>query len=224
MNNQETTNNSNVTGTNKRTPKKIDQADINKMSEGSDDEISFDSQDIGEDIEVNPSRDDKEIDLERRVNTSRTKSGEGVNRGISSPKSGSGQQSFKQQEQQQTGTPSSSSQNGDAVARRAGMNSGTQGIGTGSAQGYEGNTDDSGLDNDEGVSAVAGDEMNIDYEDDDNDAVIDLSGAGGSDIDDVGDESRTSGQARGSNLGSRQNMSRVSDQKVKQQQDDSRRQ
>lgn len=35
------------------------------------------------------------------------------------------------------------------VSRRAGMNAGVSGIGEGSAQGYEGNTDDSGLPADE---------------------------------------------------------------------------
>lgn len=34
---------------------------------------------------------------------------------------------------------------GDEAAERAGLNSGTHGMGTGSAQGYEGNSDDSGL-------------------------------------------------------------------------------
>lgn len=152
---------------------------IKKMREAGEDETSFDSagsDDVsdGYDAVPNPTREnkslDKEIDIERHGG-------------------GKAGQTLKQQEQQQTsGIPTMNSKDGDSVARRAGMNSGTQGIGTGSAQGYEGNTDDSGLD-------ALGEDVLADGTDDDivgqDLAGVDLTGAGGSDIDDVGDESRS---------------------------------
>ncbi len=152
---------------------------IKKMREAGEDEASFASSTGSDDVSdgydavPNPTREnkqqDKEIEIERHGQT------------------------LKQQEQQQSaagpasGTPTVNSQDGDAVARRAGMNSGTQGIGTGSAQGYESNTDDSGLD-------AFGEDVLADGSDDDITGMdlddVDLTGAGGSDIDDVGDESR----------------------------------
>lgn len=137
---------------------KLGAVDTNKDSNFSDEGYEF----SGDAVRANPSRDvDKEVDLDRsgpRYN--RSGHGEGENRGISSPTSGDGQQSYEQQEQQQAaGIPTQGSSRGERVSRRAGMNAGVEGIGQGSAQGYEGNTDDSGLPQDEDLDLSGTDEI-----------------------------------------------------------------
>lgn len=96
----------------------------------------------GDAVRTNPSRDnddsEKEIDLDR-----------------SGPRY---QQQQQQQQQQAAGIPTQDSSRSDRVARRAGQNAGVSGIGEGSAQGYEGNTDDSGLPQDEDASLSGSDE------------------------------------------------------------------
>lgn len=150
---------------NKNIKPRIDHENVQRMNEAGDDEVSFDSG-------YDEASDDKSVDLDRKGSAhQRTHGGEQP-------------QTRQTQQQQMAGIPTVNSEtNGDRVARRAGMNSGTKGIGTGSDHGYENNTDDSGLD-------AAGHDVMEEETDAATDADMDLSGSGGDDIDDVGDVSR----------------------------------
>jgi hypothetical protein len=153
----------NESGENKNVKTKINQQNVQSMNEAGDDEASFDS-----DYQKND--DEKTVDLDR--------TGSAYQRTHGNQQT----QTQQMQEQQMAGIPTIKSEDtGDRIARRAGMNSGTQGIGTGSVHGYEKNTDDSGLD-------AAGHDISED--DDAVDSDLDLTGSGGEDIDDVGDVSR----------------------------------
>lgn len=140
MENQNVSNGGDTGGIKKQRGVKVNPVDVEKLDKAGADEASFDE------LHANPSRDieenDKSIDIVRSKKVA---------------------SSSKQQEQQQAGIPTSSS-SGDAAARRAGMNSGTQGIGTGSAQGYEGNTDDSGLPNDYQLGSEEDSDEDLDEE------------------------------------------------------------